>query len=100
IRNRLKINAIIENARVLQKLRKSHGGLAGFVAQHHPLTKKEWTKLFKKQFKFMGGEIVGEFLMSTGYLPGAHAPNCPVYKKLKKDYDLPWVAAQKKGFKY
>ena len=30
-------------------------------------------KLFKRTFRFTGGEIVGEFLTSTGYLPGARA---------------------------
>ena len=39
-------------------------------------------KLFKRTFRFTGGEIVGEFLMSTGYLPGAHAESCPVYKRV------------------
>jgi DNA-3-methyladenine glycosylase I len=41
-------------------------------------------KLFKKTFKFTGGEIVGEFLMSAGYLPGAHVQACPIYKKVLK----------------
>ncbi|MDP6927483.1 MAG: hypothetical protein QGG84_10400, partial [Rhodospirillales bacterium] len=40
--------------------------------------------IFKKTFKFTGGEIVGEFLMSVGYLPGAHDENCPIYKKIAK----------------
>lgn len=100
IRNRLKIEAVIENARRLKAMRQSHGGLAAFMAAHHPLTKAQWVKLFKKHFKFVGGEIVGEFLMSIGYLPGSHANTCPVYKRLKKDYDLPWALAQKKGFTY
>ncbi len=30
-------------------------------------------KLFRQTFLFTGGEIVGEFLMSIGYLPGATA---------------------------
>jgi DNA-3-methyladenine glycosylase I len=34
-------------------------------------------RLFKRQFRFTGGEITGEFLMSLGWLPGAHAPDCP-----------------------
>ena len=29
-----------------------------------------------------GGEIVNEFLMSTGYLQGAHQKNCPTFKKV------------------
>ncbi len=31
---------------------------------------------------FTGGLIVGEFLMSLGYLPGAHEPDCPVYARI------------------
>jgi DNA-3-methyladenine glycosylase I len=100
IRNRLKIKAIIENARRIKAMRKSHKGFNGFLAAHHPLTKQEWVKLFKKHFLFTGGEIVGEFLMSIGYLPSPHDAKCPVYRRLKKDYDLPWLKAQKKGFKY
>jgi DNA-3-methyladenine glycosylase I len=37
----------------------------------------------------MGGEVVGEFLMSIGYLPGAHAADCPVYRRILK-LDPPW----------
>ena len=44
--------------------------------------KVEWVGLFKKTFRFTGGEIVGEFLLSTGFLPGAHAPDCPVYPRV------------------
>ena len=33
-------------------------------------------------FVFTGGEIVGEFLMSLGYLPGAHVAQCPIYSKV------------------
>ena len=78
IRNRLKVDAAIENARRLQAIRASHGSFVAWLDAHHPLPKPEWVKLFKKTFRFMGGEIVGEFLMSTGYLPGAHHPGCPV----------------------
>ena len=82
IRNRLKVDAAIENARRILELRSTHGSFAGWLAAHHPRTKEEWVKLFKKTFRFTGGEIVGEFLMSIGYLPGAHAPNCPVYSRI------------------
>jgi DNA-3-methyladenine glycosylase I len=84
IRNRRKIEAIIENAKRLQGLRKSHGGFADWIEAHHPRPKEDWVKLCKKTFVFMGGEVVGEFLMSLGYLPGAHRPDCPVAKKLAK----------------
>ena len=81
IRNRLKVNAAIVNAQRILELRKEYGSFKGWLDAHHPLTKEEWTKLFKKTFVFTGGEIVNEFLMSTGYLAGAHDKTCPVYKK-------------------
>jgi DNA-3-methyladenine glycosylase I len=84
IRNRLKINAAIENAKKIIELQKEYGSFQSWINKHHPLTKDEWVKLFKKTFRFTGGEIVNEFLMSTGYLPGAHASTCPVYKKVEK----------------
>ena len=92
IRNRLKVAAIIENARRVQGLRASHGGLAAWLDAHHPRTKTEWVKLFRDTFKFTGGEIVGEFLMSTGYLPGAHGEDCPVQARLRV-IRPPWMAA-------
>lgn len=82
IRNRLKINAAIENARQIQLLQKDHGSFKNWLDTHSHLTKEGWVKLFKQTFKFTGGEIVGEFLMSTGYLVGAHDPDCPVYQQI------------------
>ena len=82
IRNRLKINAGIANAQTILDLRKTHGSFAGWLDAHHPRSKEEWVKLFRKTFRFTGGEIVGEFLMSIGYLPGAHAPEGPVYRRI------------------
>ncbi len=84
IRNRLKINAAIENAKTILKIKKEFGSFKKWLDHHHPKTKHEWVKLFKQTFKFTGGEIVNEFLMSTGYLPGAHTESCIVYKKLLK----------------
>jgi DNA-3-methyladenine glycosylase I len=82
VRNRLKINAAIENARRIRALRSTHGSFAEWLAAHHPRSKPEWVKLFKKTFVFTGGEITGEFLLSIGYLPGAHEENCPAYSKI------------------
>ena len=90
IRNRLKINAAIENAKTIIKLQKEFGTFANWLKSHHPKTKDEWVILFKKTFKFTGGEIVNEFLMSAGYLPGAHSENCKVYKKVMKAKPL-WI---------
>lgn len=82
VRNRLKINAAIVNAQQILVLRENFGSFKGWLDAHHPLPKEAWVKLFKKTFKFTGGEIVNEFLMSTGYLPGAHTPDCPVFSKI------------------
>ncbi len=82
IRNRLKVAAAIDNARTIQGLRDSHGGFAAWLAAHHPRDKADWVKLFRKTFRFTGGEIVGEFLMSLGYLPGAHRADCPVHARI------------------
>jgi DNA-3-methyladenine glycosylase I len=84
IRNKLKVNAAIENAKTIITLQKQFGSFKNWLSHHHPKTKDEWVKLFKQHFKFTGGEIVNEFLMSTGYLPNAHSPNCSVYKKVLK----------------
>jgi len=82
IRNRLKVNAAVVNAQKILELRKEFGSFKGWLDAHHPRTRDEWTKLFKKTFVFTGGEIVNEFLTSTGYLPGAHHKGCPIYKRV------------------
>ena len=79
IRNRMKIDAVFENARRVLDFREAHGSFAGWLDAHHPMKLEEWTKLFKQTFRFTGGKIVNEFLLSTGYLPGAHHPACPTY---------------------
>lgn len=81
VRNRLKIQAAIFNAQRILLLQNEFGSFKNWLDEHHPQEKVEWVKLFKKNFKFVGGEIVGEFLMSLGYLSGAHQENCPVYTR-------------------
>jgi DNA-3-methyladenine glycosylase I len=90
IRNRLKINAAIENAKTIVQIQKEFGSFEKWLALQHPKPKEDWVKLFKKTFRFTGGEIVNEFLMSSGYLPGAHTPSCPVYKEVLKAKPL-WM---------
>jgi DNA-3-methyladenine glycosylase I len=93
IRNRLKVDAVIENARRLVEIRKQYGSFANWLDAHHPLSREEWRKLFKKTFVFTGGEIVGEFLMSTGYLPGAHVETCPTYGEISR-LNPPWMRSE------
>jgi DNA-3-methyladenine glycosylase I len=90
IRNRLKIEATTENARRIQALRLSHGSFAGWLQAHHPRSAEEWTRLFRQTFRFTGGQIVNEFLLSLGYLPGAHEPDCPIFARIRQ-LSPPWA---------
>ena len=92
VRNRLKVEAAVANAARILELRESHGSFAAWLAAHHPRPKEEWVKLFKQTFRFTGGEIVGEFLMSIGYLPGAHVASCPVHRRIMR-LRPPWAGA-------
>jgi DNA-3-methyladenine glycosylase I len=84
IRNKLKINAAIDNAKAIIQLQQEFGSFKKWLDSEYPKTKEEWVKIFKKLFRFTGGEIVNEFLVSTGYLKGAHTVDCPIYKKALK----------------
>jgi DNA-3-methyladenine glycosylase I len=90
IRNRLKVDAAIANARAIQQIRAEHGSFAAWLDAHHPRDRPAWVRLFKRTFRFTGGEIVGEFLMSTGYLPGAHREDCPVFERIATEHP-PWM---------
>lgn len=92
IRNRLKVNAAIENAKTILLLQKQHGSFEKWLTNNHPKTKEEWVTLFKQTFKFTGGEIVNEFLMSIGYLQGAHSADCKIYKDILKKKPM-WLKA-------
>ena len=93
IRNRLKVNAAIENAKTILNLQNEYGSFGNWLASHHPKTKDEWIKIFKKTFKFTGGEIVNEFLMSIGYLPHAHDETCEIQAKVLKS-NPKWLTSQ------
>jgi len=83
IRNRLKINAAIHNAQQVDGIQTEYGSFQNWLEEHYSTDIKTWVKLFKKTFKFTGGEIVNEFLTSTGYLKGAHIESCPIYKTIE-----------------
>ncbi|TLF49121.1 DNA-3-methyladenine glycosylase I [Halomonas urmiana] len=92
IRNRLKVDAAIHNAGVIQVLRAEHGSFQAWLDHQHPLDHGDWVRLFKRTFRFTGPEIVGEFLMSSGYLPGAHRDDCPVQARILAA-GPPWAQA-------
>lgn len=85
IRNRLKINAAVYNAQKLVEIQKDFGSFRKWLdiqAKECQSDKQAWLTLFKKNFKFVGGEIVGEFLMSINMLPGSHGKECSQYKDI------------------
>lgn len=93
VRNRLKVNAVIENAKRILAMKKSHGSFSRWLKAHHPRSRKGWQELFREHFVFTGGEIVGELLISTGFLPGAHKPSCPVFARIARR-NPPWMQAR------
>lgn len=115
VRNRLKIEAVIHNAKVIKEIQKTDGSfsnwllfqLTGIVDTKDGVNPapnfasgeiRGWVKTFKKQgFKFVGGEIMKEFLQSVGYLTVPHAKNCPVVKEIFKAKVLAIVKAIPKG---
>jgi DNA-3-methyladenine glycosylase I len=92
VRNARKVDAAIANAHAVQQLRGAYGSFAAFLDVHHPRSKPQWVKLLKRHFAHVGGEIAGEFLMSLGYLPGAHRPDCPAFERVRAA-DPPWCRA-------
>jgi DNA-3-methyladenine glycosylase I len=95
IRNRLKVRAVVENARRVLALRDSHGSFARWLDAHHPRSRAGWQDLFRETFVFTGGEIVGEFLKSTGYLPGAHTRSCPIFPRVVARKP-PWMKTRRR----
>ena len=90
VRHRLKIEAAVHNARQICELTRTHGSFKAWLDEHHPLARADWVRLFRRTFRFVGVDIVGEFLTGTGYLPDAHARSCPVYARVLAS-NPPWV---------
>ncbi|HEV8637114.1 MAG TPA: DNA-3-methyladenine glycosylase I [Chloroflexota bacterium] len=76
VRNGAKIEATIHNAGVVLRLAREHGGFAAWLDAQGRLSREQWVRLFKRTFRFTGGEITNEFLLSAGYLPIEHDADC------------------------
>jgi DNA-3-methyladenine glycosylase I len=85
IRNILKIRSVIYNAQQIIEIQKEFGTFNNWLYLQNVKDLPDWVKLFKKRFKFVGNEIVNEFLMSTGILDGAHDKSCSIYEKQLKN---------------
>lgn len=90
IRNRKKIEAAIRNAQVIHALHGFGSSFKGWLDSRLCLPVDEWVSEFKNTFSFTGPEIVKEFLLSTGYLEGAHSPDCVIYQLALKS-SPPWT---------
>lgn len=75
IRNKLKINATIENAKRLKKIITHYGSFANYISSLGTGEESIY-RAFKKQFVFIGPQIVESFLQSIGKLPEIHEPDC------------------------
>lgn len=93
IRNRLKIAAAIHNAQMVQRMQQQQGSFRAWLDQRHPRPLADWVKTFRAEFRFTGGEIVNAFLMSTGYLEGAHDAECPVGIAIRA-LSPPWARSE------
>ncbi len=85
IRNGLKVHAAIYNAQAIIEIQKEFGSWRVWLdvsAQEMKHERTAWLKLFKQHFKFVGGEIVGEFLMSINLIRGSHDENCKSSKQI------------------
>ena len=82
IRNRLKVNSIIFNAKKIQMIQSEFSSFYKWLLNHQRKDLKDWTLLFKQTFKFTGKEITKEFLLSTGIIEGAHDIDCPIFNKI------------------
>jgi len=98
IRNRLKINAVVSNARAFLNVIEEHGSFDRFIwryVNHTPLTgdgtwpattplSDQISKDLKKMgFKFVGSTIIYAFMQAAG-LVNDHKPECFVYEELVK----------------
>lgn len=81
IRMKKKIVAIVYNAQQVQAIQRQHHSFKKWLDLHTPQSEEAWVKQFQKTFRFTGKEITKEFLMASGYLPGAHDKDCPMYSK-------------------
>lgn len=91
IRNRLKINAAIYNAIRVLEIQEEYGSFFNWIKIQKADDISTWVKLFKKQFKFVGGEIVNEFLMSIGRIDGSHHSDCYRYAEYV-EYKSRWFS--------
>lgn len=80
IRNKLKIQATIYNAKKFINIVKENGSFDNYILKlNKQYEKEELLKILKKEFKFIGKLILEEFMMSSGIWPVKHEKECFLY---------------------
>jgi DNA-3-methyladenine glycosylase I len=75
VRNRAKVLATIENAKVVLALADEHGSFGEWVAVQ-PDDLEGQQRVYRKTFQFAGPQVVEAFLQSVGRVPAPHEPGC------------------------
>lgn len=75
VRNRAKVMATIENARIMLQIAEEHGSFAAWV-QAQPADLLVQQNIYRQQFQFASPPVVEAFLQSVGRLPVPHEQGC------------------------
>lgn len=79
IRNRMKIEAIVTNAKAFLRIADEHGSYRRWfnaLPASTPREQKALYPLFSETFKFMGPETTKCYLMGVGKIEQPHEPHC------------------------
>jgi DNA-3-methyladenine glycosylase I len=75
VRNRAKVLATIENAKVVLALADEHGSFGEWVAAQ-PDDLEGQQRVYRQTFQFAGPQVVEAFLQSVGRVDPPHEPGC------------------------
>ena len=75
VRNRAKVLATIENAKVVLVLADEHGSFGEWV-NSQPDDLEGQQRVYRQTFQFAGPQVVEAFLQSVGRVPAPHEPGC------------------------
>jgi len=82
VRNRLKVDAFIQNARVYLAVKKEWGSFDAYIWQFHGQKAEFMSKEMKKKgFKFVGPTICYAFMQAVGMVDG-HTRECFKFNKI------------------
>jgi DNA-3-methyladenine glycosylase I len=80
IRNKLKINATVYNAKTFVGIVAEHRSFDKFLRKQDVDDREKMLDVFRSYFKFIGPLILEEFMMSAGFWKINHSEDCFLYK--------------------